>query len=240
MFKIAIITAIAALMPFCDHLPLITESPVYATIKADTTLYSHKTLKEPKVNLTKGDVVEVLEDYSTMVYKVDANGMQGWVEGKNINIHPEPPIDKTELTKGQLEAFVNDKAYDSDTDMLMLVEINRQKTHVFQGGVGSWQLIKSLDCSTGKHSSPTVRGQFKLTQRGDWLYSKRFESGAKWWIRFHKDYLFHSTPMTQDKEVIKAEDVVGQRLSNGCVRLLLDDIYWLYVNVPDKTSVVVL
>jgi lipoprotein-anchoring transpeptidase ErfK/SrfK len=101
-------------------------------------------------------------------------------------------------------------------------------------------LVRSFDCSTGLNKSPTTRGQFALSDRGEWFYSYRLASGAKYWIRFNGQYLFHSIPMDENKIIIPGEDVVGQKSSNGCVRLLLDDIKWIYDNIPDGTIVVII
>ncbi|MCL2354004.1 MAG: L,D-transpeptidase family protein [Defluviitaleaceae bacterium] len=241
MFKIAVMAALLAFSPCQESLTLIIESAVYAQILEDGHIYSDKKMLHPVGNVAKGDVVEVLEDFSATIYKVlTKNGNEGWLASTKIQIYPDAPTDKTSLTPAQLEGFVNSKGYESTTNYLVLVEINRQKTHVFQGSFEAWSLLKSFDCSTGKHTSPTVKGAFTLSQRGDWLYSRRFKSGATHWIRFYKDYLFHSIPMDEKGNIITGEDVVGQKLSNGCVRFLLDDIKWIYQNIPDGTRVVIL
>ncbi|MDR2166909.1 MAG: L,D-transpeptidase, partial [Clostridiales bacterium] len=87
---------------------------------------------------------------------------------------------------------------------------------------------------------PTTRGIFALTDRGEWFYSYRLASGAKYWIRFNGNYLFHSTPMDQNKIPLPGEDIVGEKRSNGCIRLLLPDMKWIYENIPDNTAVVII
>ena len=41
------------------------------------------------------------------------------------------------------------------------------------------------------------------------------------------------------KNIIPEEAVVGVRMSNGCVRLLVEDMRWIYENIPDATAVVI-
>ncbi|MCL2350422.1 MAG: L,D-transpeptidase [Defluviitaleaceae bacterium] len=230
------------LMMFPSALPPILESPVFALIAQDGMVYHDKALRQPFFEVSAGEVVEILEDYSGVVYKVKKTdgSVLGWVGVKQLKIPPDSPADTSVLTAAHLENFVNEKSYTSPTDFLILTEINRQKVHIFEGAEGAWVHARSFDCSTGRNTSPTTRGIFSLTDRGPWFYSHRLTSGAKYWIRFNNHYLFHSTPMDENGVTMADEDVVGERRSNGCVRLLLPDIKWIYENIPDKTTVVIL
>lgn len=220
--------------------PIITETPIHAQITQNGYVYADKTLRKPITEVFAGGIVEVLEDYSEAVYKIKTTDHTGWVSAKLLLISPETPTDKSKPTPRQLESFVNAGGYKSPTNHLVLVDINRQKTHIFQGEQGNWVLAQSFCCSTGTNKSPTTRGIFTLTTRGDWFYSHRLHSGAKYWIRFNGHYLFHSTPMDEGGKPLAGENIVGEKRSNGCVRLLLPDIKWIYDNVPDGTVVVII
>jgi len=233
-----LVVAFMVLLPSLH--PAIIETPIYAQIVTDGDFYKDKTLRQAVGQVFVGDIVEVLEDYSGVVYRISTESSSGWIGAKFLLIEDELPTDTTILTPQQLEGFVNDGAYESRTKYLILVDINRQKTHVFQGEVGGWSLEKSFDCSTGLNTSPTTRGEFKLTERGEWFYSHRLSSGAKYWIRFNGHFLFHSTPMDEGRNLIAEENVVGEKRSSGCVRLLLPDIKWIYENVTDGTTVVII
>jgi len=239
IFKATLLMCLMALMPSLH--PVIEETPVLAEIVLNSQIYKDKTLRTPVGQVFAGDFVEVLEDYSGAVYRVfTTDGITGWLSSKHLSIEAENPTDTSVLTPRQLEDFVNSNPYESPTKHLVLVDINRQKTHVFQGGAGEWVLQRSLDCSTGLNASPTTRGIFTLTERGDWFYSHRLVSGAKYWIRFNGHFLFHSIPMDKEGNLLPGEDVVGVKRSNGCVRLLLPDIKWIYENVADGTTVVII
>ena len=215
------------------------EEPVLAKITQDCMVYSDKDLSVSLGTFYAGCFVEILQDYSQTVYKVAAldSVLQGWVKGEFLEIPPDKPTDKSVLSPQILEDFIAD--YTSDTNYIILTDINRQQTHVFKFNGKKWRIIKSFDCSTGLNVSPTTRGIFKITDRGPWFYSERLGSGAKYWMRFNSQYLFHSTPMNKEGKVIETEDVVGIKLSSGCVRLLLKDAKWLYDNVPDGSSVII-
>ena len=214
--------------------------PVFAEIAVFCRVYSDNQLRFRIGEATKGERAEILQDYSAESYFVRLNcGLEGWVNGKNLNIPPDLPTDTSNVCDGELEKFVNSKGYDSKTDFFVLVDINRQQTYVFSGEAGNWRYIQRFACSTGTNASPTTRGKFYITDRGDWFYSERLGAGGKYWMRFNGEYLFHSVPMDRDGRIIAGADVVGVRMSSGCVRLVVEDVKWIYDNVPDGSAVVV-
>ena len=219
---------------------VVVESPVIAEIVNDSELYRDRMLRVAVHSVEAGQLVEILEDYSAVVYRVAAGDVVGWVAAKDLRIPEESPRDNSLVAAKQLEDFVNRQAYESPTGHLILVDIARQRLYIFEGTKGGWGLAQSFECSTGLNTSPTTRGHFFLADRGEWFYSYRLESGAKYWIRFNGNYLFHTIPMDKNKNIIPGEGVVGVRLSNGCVRLLVDDMRWIYENIPDATAVIIL
>jgi len=186
-----------------------------------------------------GSRVEILRDHSGMWYLVRDIGTdkQGWVKRGVLDIPQDDPTDTSDVNRAQLEGFVNAMGYDSATKFLVIVDINRQQTHVFKGTKRKWTLLRTMTVSTGKNESPTVRGEFKLKDRGLWFYSDRLGSGGRFWVRFDGPYLFHSVAMDRSGNVI--DDTLGKKSSNGCVRLSVPDAEWFYKTVPDKTKVVI-
>ncbi|MFQ9801225.1 MAG: L,D-transpeptidase [Clostridia bacterium] len=82
--------------------------------------------------------------------------------------------------------------------------------------------ISAASClaPAGRKNPPLSWGTFTLQERGDDFYSPRFQEGARYWIRIHKQYLFHSVPRDEDGNIIKAEeDKIGAPASHGCIRL---------------------
>lgn len=218
---------------------VINETPVIATVVDDDEIFKDRFLRNAAFSVNSGDLVEILEDYSALVYRVSINDNTGWIRAKNLEIPPDPPTDLSFAPPALLEGFVNKNDFASKTEYLMLVDIARQKLYIFTGEKNNWSLARVFDCSTGLNTSPTTRGEFELTDRGNWFYSHRLASGAKYWIRFNGNYLFHTIPMDEQKNPLPGEDVVGVRLSNGCVRLLVDDMRFIYDSIPDATTVII-
>ena len=220
----------------------IYEAPIMAEITADCKIYSDKTLNFPVGEVFAGQFVEILEDFSTEIYKVFDydDGISGWLAAEYLIIPPDTPTNKSILTRADLERFANDNNYSSRSNFLIITDINRQKTHVFIKNGGSWGLVRSFDCSTGINASPTTRGTFTISDRGTWFYSDRLASGAKYWLRFNGQYLYHSIPMDKHKNMLPGEDIVGEKRSSGCIRLMPDDAKWLFENIPSGTTVIII
>jgi len=230
----------AAMLTFPFVFDVVQESPVYAEIVQDGAIYRDKMLRFEVARVSQGDIVEIWEDFSEKIYRVDTGDAQGWINARHLKIPEDVSTDMSVASSNQLEAFANEKSFESKTKHLLMVDIARQKLYIFEGKIGAWVLVNSFDCSTGTNTSPTTRGSFSLKDRGEWFYSYRLESGAKYWIRFNGHYLFHSIPMDKHKNILKGEDVVGIRRSNGCVRLLIEDMRWIYENISDGAAVVIL
>jgi len=239
---LTIILAHALLASVLIAPPAIQETPVMAEITIDCKIYSDKSLNFPVGELFAGQLAEILEDFSAEIYKVhDADrSITGWLAAEFLIIPPDTPTDKSTLTRADLERFANDNDYASPTNFLIITDINRQKTHVFIKNGISWGLVRSFDCSTGINASPTTRGTFAISDRGAWFYSDRLASGAKHWLRFNGQYLYHSIPMDKHRNIIPGEDTVGEKRSSGCIRLMLDDAKWLYDNIPAGTTAIII
>lgn len=64
---------------------------------------------------------------------------------------------------------VNSKAFKSDTEYLIYVELNKFRTNVFKKNGNQWSLVKSYECSIGKPSTPTIKGTFKVGIKGPYF-----------------------------------------------------------------------
>ena len=186
-----------------------------------------------------GETVEIVEDRSCLWYSVahTVDGRRGWMEAEALEIPRDTEAKQEKLSAAVLEGYVNGRGIASQTGHLLFVDLERQWTYVFVGEAGRWQMLRSLRCATGKNASPTKRGLFACETRGEWFYSERLQSGARYWVRFDGPYLFHSLAMNENGEVI--DFTLGERVSSGCVRLAVADARWLYGSVPDGTAVLV-
>jgi len=241
----AIITAPAYAREYTDAeraeiLRVMENSDVTARVIKDVALYADKSGNVRAGEIKEGSYVRIIKDFSARWhYIVETQGDKaGWIRREYLDIPPDPPADVSDAGKYALEGYVNILKTESETPYLILVDIKRQKTHVFYGGKENWSLIKSFPCSTGKNESPTIRGAFKITDRGAWFYSYRLGSGGKYWMRFSGPYMFHSQAMDINRNIIPGSEI-GRRESNGCVRLLASDAEWLYENIPDDTAVII-
>lgn len=129
------------------------------------------------------------------------------------------------------------QSYGSATDYLILTDLAAQRVGIFRGSQGGWRLEQSYPCSSGASGSETPRGEFRVTGRGSWFYNRSLQSGAKWYVQFKGDFLFHSLPMNADREITDYR--LGQPLSHGCVRLTVKNAKWMYDNMPNNTKVVI-
>ncbi len=216
----------------------IRPSAVVAVIAEDGNVFTQIDNTSPVcATLKKGATVEIMQDRTALWYKIfdyQTNAV-GWIERKYLTIPKDPKTNTESLSKEMIEAFANIMEFESSTPYFVWTDIDRQKTYILKGAKHNWTLLKSFTCATGLNESPTTRGLYTIKTRGEWFYSERLKSGAKYWIKFNGSYLFHSVAMDKDKNI--SDGVLGERRSSGCVRLGLDDIQWMYKNVGDQTAV---
>ena len=221
-----------------DILEQVISSIVIAEVVMSGTLYESPDEKSKILGTVQvGDKIEILEDKTTIWYRVynPINGDIGWTKNNHIKICADEPANKNELSAEDIEAFANMLQIQEDANAFVWVDINRQQLYILKKTKDLFELQKRIPCSTGKNESPTPRGFFTIQERGVWFYSERLKSGAKFWVRFHGSYLFHSIPMNKSKEII--DYTIGEKSSSGCVRLGLEDAEWFYNSIQDGTIV---
>ncbi|KOA19090.1 putative L,D-transpeptidase YciB precursor [Clostridium homopropionicum DSM 5847] len=119
----------------------------------------------------------------------------------------------------------------------ILVDLSEQKIYIFKGET----LEKTFKCSTGQDWSPTPKGTYLIGDRGERFYTGYKNSIVCYnWVRINNDFLFHSVLHDRNGNLIKLEaDKLGQKASHGCIRLAVNDIKWIYNNIPKGTLVVI-
>lgn len=124
----------------------------------------------------------------------------------------------------------------SEDAFLVEVSLAAQRVRVFHYG----QLVREMVASTGLPDKPTPTGHFRIQNRGEWFFSKKYQQGGKYWVSF-KDwgvYLFHSVPMDARQQIIPEEAAkLGRPASHGCVRLSVEHARWFYETIPTGTPV---
>lgn len=137
-------------------------------------------------------------------------------------------------------AWVNLKGYSSNTKYLVWVNLTYQRVNIFEGSQGNWKLIRTCLCGAGKSSTPTIRGVFTTSYKQTaWNYGSYYCGPI---VRFNgsSGYAFHSRleywPMNSDRYY---DARIGFPISHGCLRMYNDDIWFMYNNIPNGTTVVV-
>lgn len=125
--------------------------------------------------------------------------------------------------------------YSSTTNYLILVDTQNCRVGIYYGRYGAWAPAKEFICSPGAPSTPTVKGQFTVQDKG-YVFGHGYS--CYYYTQFHNDYLFHSVLYYQDTFRIQ-DGRLGQHLSHGCVRLAIENAKWIYDNIPRGTKVVI-
>lgn len=133
---------------------------------------------------------------------------------------------------------INTLSIVSKTPYLIYLSLSNQTTYVYKKIGDSWSLEQEFLCSTGIEGQETPKGVFYITNRGDWFYSDEFKQGGKYWIQFMGDYLFHSVPFDESQTTV-LDDTLGTPSSHGCIRLKVEDVKWLYDNLPNDTKIII-
>ena len=137
-------------------------------------------------------------------------------------------------------AWVNLKGYKSSSKYLVWVNLTYQRVNIFEGSQGNWKLIRTCLCGSGTNATPTIRGVFTTSyKQSAWNYGSYYCGPI---VRFYgsSGYAFHSRlqywPMNSDRYY---DARIGFPISHGCLRMYNDDIWWMYNNLPNGTTVVV-
>ena len=101
--------------------------------------------------------------------------------------------------------------------------------------------VRYMICSTSKKVGKTPNGLFKTKDSYRWrqMYSEEMTYG-QYCTRITGSFLFHSVPSSSNNGStmsVKDYNLLGQRASGGCVRLLVCDAKWIYDNIPKGSPV---
>ena len=108
--------------------------------------------------------------------------------------------------------------------------------------------VRAMVCSCGAGGSNTTpTGEYSITLKRDWAplngdTTHTFLYG-QYVTDFYGPYLFHSVPYeSMSNAALEFEEFnkLGTNASQGCVRLMASDSYWIYKNCPLNTGVSVI
>lgn len=156
---------------------------------------------------------------------------------KNINFRTNTFLREFKEDKNYsttITNLVNRNNFSSNTYYFIYVDTNNFKTNIFEGSKNNWKLINSYLCTIGKPSTPTIKGDFKLGIKGLYFGVNR---GYKCWYysQIKGNYLFHSVIYNLDGTI--RDGRLGMALSDGCVRLAIENAKWIWDNIPTNTAI---
>lgn len=121
----------------------------------------------------------------------------------------------------------------SNTGYLVLVDLTHTYVGVFQGSYGNWAMIQKYPCSVGAANSPTPTGNYTLNFKG---YSFGHGYTCYYYSSFNGDYMLHSVTYYENTFRVM-EGTMHAYISQGCVRLNINNAKWIYDNVPIGSKV---
>ena len=137
------------------------------------------------------------------------------------------------------EVWINAKGYESDTDYLLWVNLAHQRVNIFERSGGGWDLIRTCLAGTGAPGRGTPPGVWTTSfkQLDGWTTAAYTVKPV---VRFMGSigYAFHSRLYYPGTTTIQNPGI-GYPISNGCVRMYDEDIWFIYDNIPGGTTVVV-
>lgn len=145
--------------------------------------------------------------------------------------------------KGRLKFRIGDsmdkkaQKYRSRTKWLVLVSLKKHQVRIYKGKKNKWIRKKKFRCTTGKSSTPTLKGSFTVGIKGKY-FNTGYNGRCWYYTQFRGNYLFHSVIYYRSSSPSRVMDGrLGRSLSHGCVRLSLKNAKWIYKNIPRRTKV---
>nr|WP_239462242.1 L,D-transpeptidase [Enorma phocaeensis] len=115
-----------------------------------------------------------------------------------------------------------------------MIDTTNNYLGIYRGGRGAWNLDRFWICSTGAPATPTVLGEYTVKAKG---YSFGHGYTCYYYTQFYGDYLIHSVKYYQGTFNV-LDGRMGMNISEGCIRLPIDQAKWIWDNVPTGTKVV--
>lgn len=126
----------------------------------------------------------------------------------------------------------------SKTKYLIAVDCTKNRTCIYQGKKGAWKLKSYWKCTTGKKSTPTIKGNFKVS--GKVSHFGEQKGYTVWYAtRVKYEYYFHSILYKPWSKSAVRSGALGKNKSHGCIRLKLANAKWIYQNCKGGTRIVI-
>lgn len=171
-------------------------------------------------------------------YRISYDDKTGFVRGDYLSDdEPAPRVDDDEYEEYDESGDESESSEGSEVlDDLIIINSRNNTLRYYASG----SLVASYSCATGKSSTPTPQGRFKIFEKivnrpygktpnipGD---SPDNALGRRWMQFKSGGYAIHGT---------NAPSSIGTHASHGCVRMHNEDVIELYSMVPIGTTVIV-
>ena len=126
----------------------------------------------------------------------------------------------------------------SSTKYLIAVDCTKNRVCIYKGKKNKWKLKKYWKCTTGKSSTPTIKGTFRVCGKVSHFGE---EKGYTCWYatRIKYEYYFHSVIYNPRSKTSIRDGRLGKNLSHGCIRLALGNAQWLYKKCKSGTKIII-
>lgn len=111
-----------------------------------------------------------------------------------------------------------------------------QEMIIYQGT----QEVKRIQCSGGSPQTPTLRGTFYVTSKGDKYFLEEENEGANYWLTLSEGIRIHGMTRNEYWEIkMNVLNRLGEAQTKGDIVMREEDALWLYEHLPLDTMVVV-
>lgn len=176
-----------------------------------------------KIKITKSDVDnDGLSDYLELKYGTDPlnpdSDGDGYKDGAEIDRGYNPLSTSTKKLTRRIE-----------------INLKNQKLIYYVGG----QTWKEFTVSSGKSSTPTPKGTFKIVNKSKKAWSKAYGLWMPYWLGLDRGRIgIHELPVWPNG-YREGANHLGTPVSHGCVRLGIGPAQYLYDRVDVGTEVVI-
>ncbi|MFW5856224.1 MAG: L,D-transpeptidase family protein [Bacillota bacterium] len=203
--------------------------------KDGVEVFADHDLSEVKEVVSEGKELKVLDTYLEGYFKVRINSdEEGFVDSRYLKTaNVDIPLADPEILE------------DIDKKLLFIVSQEKQQMYVYQlngdNPEKDYELIKTVDVSTGKEDDPTPNGYFTIKEyRGPWFYNSKYEVGARYFVTYRDSYLLHSVGHDENEEVIpEKKEGLGEKNTHGCIALPLKEAKFVYEEAEEGMLLVI-
>ncbi len=215
---------------FSGELASVRSARYKVTVRTPVTV---KTSSGTSIKLSKGVSLTVTAKTGKNVTGYLKKGTKITIRRSALSYYGLDSSPKNDYSKATKEMYVNLKGYSSPTNYLIWVSHYKLKVNVFKGSKGKWKLVQTFPCCVGKWSTRTAKGVLRILKSipygeygGPHIYfSVGVANGGS--VYDPRGCAFHN----------QVDSSMSKAVSGGCVRMRLNDLYWLYNHCKVGTTV---